>query len=156
MGIRQPAATSGPRPGRPLTYAFDQLCRRSLTWGISSSSSLFCILARLCFIKMARATTAPHSPTVTLTNDKLSTSEKELEEISPAPPVGPPPVDESLLLTGEQLTLRVYCIELTPLRCTGKKLALVFTAMLLSILLIALDQTILATALPRVSTVCRD
>lgn len=38
------------------------------------------------------------------------------------------------------------------LHYTGKKLALVFTAMLLSILLIALDQTILATALPRVST----
>nr|CRX79077.1 hypothetical protein ls5930a1_00117 [Leucosporidium scottii] len=82
---------------------------------------------------MASTTTAPHSPTVTLTNDKLSTSEKEPEEISPAPPVGPPPVDESLLLT-------------------GKKLALVFTAMLLSILLIALDQTILATALPRIAS----
>ncbi|KAJ7116890.1 ABC transporter [Mycena epipterygia] len=35
---------------------------------------------------------------------------------------------------------------------TGKKLAVVFTAMLLSILLIALDQTILATALPRIAS----
>ncbi|KAL8277526.1 hypothetical protein RQP46_010081 [Phenoliferia psychrophenolica] len=34
----------------------------------------------------------------------------------------------------------------------GKKLAVVFTAMLLSILLIALDQTILATALPRIAS----
>ncbi|KAJ7111835.1 transporter [Mycena epipterygia] len=35
---------------------------------------------------------------------------------------------------------------------TGKKLAVVFTAMMLSILLIALDQTILATALPRIAS----
>ncbi|KAF7303157.1 Major facilitator transporter-like protein [Mycena kentingensis (nom. inval.)] len=35
---------------------------------------------------------------------------------------------------------------------TGKKLAVVFVAMLLSILLIALDQTILATALPRIAS----
>ncbi|GAA5838665.1 hypothetical protein JCM11251_003257 [Rhodosporidiobolus azoricus] len=34
----------------------------------------------------------------------------------------------------------------------GKKLAIVFAAMLLSILLIALDQTILATALPRIAS----
>ncbi|KAJ7132708.1 ABC transporter [Mycena filopes] len=35
---------------------------------------------------------------------------------------------------------------------TGRKLAVVFVAMLLSILLIALDQTILATALPRIAS----
>jgi MFS family permease len=35
---------------------------------------------------------------------------------------------------------------------TGKKLAVVFVAMLLSLLLIALDQTILATALPRIAS----
>ncbi|KAJ7119611.1 ABC transporter, partial [Mycena epipterygia] len=35
---------------------------------------------------------------------------------------------------------------------TGKKLAIVFIAMLLSILLVALDQTILATALPRIAS----
>ncbi|GAA6063261.1 hypothetical protein JCM10212_004995 [Sporobolomyces blumeae] len=35
---------------------------------------------------------------------------------------------------------------------TGKKLAVVFTAMLLSMLLVALDQTILATALPRIAS----
>ncbi|KAK7042558.1 major facilitator transporter-like protein [Favolaschia claudopus] len=35
---------------------------------------------------------------------------------------------------------------------TGKKLAVVFIAMLLSLLLIALDQTILATALPRIAS----
>jgi MFS family permease len=35
---------------------------------------------------------------------------------------------------------------------TGKKLAIVFVAMLLSLLLIALDQTILATALPRIAS----
>ncbi|KAF7303924.1 MFS general substrate transporter [Mycena indigotica] len=35
---------------------------------------------------------------------------------------------------------------------TGKRLAVVFAAMLLSILLIALDQTILATALPRIAS----
>ncbi|KAK7039735.1 major facilitator transporter-like protein [Favolaschia claudopus] len=35
---------------------------------------------------------------------------------------------------------------------TGKKLAVVFTAMLLSQMLIALDQTILATALPRIAS----
>ncbi|KAJ7911353.1 ABC transporter [Mycena leptocephala] len=35
---------------------------------------------------------------------------------------------------------------------TGKKLAIVFVAMLLSVLLIALDQTILATALPRIAS----
>lgn len=34
----------------------------------------------------------------------------------------------------------------------GKKLAVVFGAMLLSILLIALDQTILATALPKIAS----
>ena len=46
---------------------------------------------------------------------------------------GAPPVDESLLLT-------------------DKKLAVVFGSMLLSILLIALDGTILATALPRIAS----
>ncbi|KAJ7665196.1 ABC transporter [Mycena polygramma] len=35
---------------------------------------------------------------------------------------------------------------------TGKKLAIVFVAMLLSLLLIALDQTILSTALPRIAS----
>ncbi|GAA5850295.1 hypothetical protein JCM3766R1_001160 [Sporobolomyces carnicolor] len=35
---------------------------------------------------------------------------------------------------------------------TGKKLAVVFVAMLLSLLLVALDQTILATALPRIAS----
>ncbi|KAJ6490110.1 ABC transporter [Mycena sanguinolenta] len=35
---------------------------------------------------------------------------------------------------------------------TGRKLALVFVAMLLSLLLIALDQTILSTALPRIAS----
>ncbi|KAJ7168875.1 ABC transporter [Mycena filopes] len=35
---------------------------------------------------------------------------------------------------------------------TGKKLAVVFVAMLLSLLLIALDQTILSTALPRIAS----
>ncbi|KAJ7450977.1 ABC transporter [Mycena galericulata] len=35
---------------------------------------------------------------------------------------------------------------------TGKRLAIVFVSMLLSILLIALDQTILATALPRIAS----
>ncbi|KAJ3709983.1 major facilitator superfamily domain-containing protein [Lentinula raphanica] len=35
---------------------------------------------------------------------------------------------------------------------TGKKLALIFVAMLLSLLLIALDQTILSTALPRIAS----
>ncbi|CAK5278291.1 unnamed protein product [Mycena citricolor] len=35
---------------------------------------------------------------------------------------------------------------------TGKKLVIVFVAMLLSLLLIALDQTILATALPRIAS----
>jgi len=35
---------------------------------------------------------------------------------------------------------------------TGKKLAIIFVAMMLSLLLIALDQTILATALPRISS----
>ncbi|KAJ7615744.1 ABC transporter [Mycena polygramma] len=35
---------------------------------------------------------------------------------------------------------------------TGKKLAIVFVAMLLSLLLIALDETILATALPRIAS----
>ncbi|KAJ7081783.1 transporter [Mycena belliarum] len=35
---------------------------------------------------------------------------------------------------------------------TGRKLAIVFVAMLLSLLLIALDQTILATALPRIAS----
>ncbi|KAF7303146.1 Major facilitator transporter-like protein [Mycena kentingensis (nom. inval.)] len=35
---------------------------------------------------------------------------------------------------------------------TGRKLAVVFVAMLLSVLLIALDQTILATALPRIAS----
>ncbi|GJN92806.1 hypothetical protein Rhopal_005844-T1 [Rhodotorula paludigena] len=35
---------------------------------------------------------------------------------------------------------------------TGKKLALVFVAMLLSLFLVALDQTILATALPRIAS----
>ncbi|KAL8290600.1 hypothetical protein RQP46_002858 [Phenoliferia psychrophenolica] len=42
--------------------------------------------------------------------------------------------------------------ELPSTILTGKKLAVVFTAMLLSLLLIALDQTILATALPRIAT----
>ncbi|KAF8176416.1 transporter [Mycena galopus ATCC 62051] len=36
---------------------------------------------------------------------------------------------------------------------TGRKLAIVFVAMLLSLLLIALDQTILSTALPRIASV---
>ncbi|SCV73983.1 BQ2448_6413 [Microbotryum intermedium] len=45
----------------------------------------------------------------------------------------PPAVDESTILT-------------------GKKLAIVFVSMLLSLLLIALDQTILATALPRIAS----
>ncbi|KAJ7222993.1 major facilitator superfamily domain-containing protein [Mycena haematopus] len=36
---------------------------------------------------------------------------------------------------------------------TGKKLALVFVAMLLSLLLVSLDQTILATALPHIASV---
>ncbi|KAJ7052196.1 ABC transporter [Mycena amicta] len=35
---------------------------------------------------------------------------------------------------------------------TGRKLAVVFVAMLLSVLLVALDQTILATALPRIAS----
>jgi len=35
---------------------------------------------------------------------------------------------------------------------TGKKLAIIFVAMLLSLLLIALDQTILSTALPRIAS----
>ncbi|KAJ7856297.1 ABC transporter, partial [Mycena leptocephala] len=35
---------------------------------------------------------------------------------------------------------------------TGRKLAIVFVAMLLSVLLVALDQTILATALPRIAS----
>ncbi|KAJ7677128.1 ABC transporter [Mycena polygramma] len=35
---------------------------------------------------------------------------------------------------------------------TGKKLAVIFVAMLLSVLLVALDQTILATALPRIAS----
>ncbi|GAA6004221.1 hypothetical protein JCM10207_002489 [Rhodosporidiobolus poonsookiae] len=48
-------------------------------------------------------------------------------------PAGPPGVDMSLILR-------------------GRKLAIVFTAMLLSILLVALDQTILATALPRIAS----
>ncbi|CAK5270693.1 unnamed protein product [Mycena citricolor] len=47
--------------------------------------------------------------------------------------VAPPPVDQSTILT-------------------GKKLAIVFVAMLLSLLLVALDQTILATALPRIAS----
>ncbi|KAJ7792046.1 ABC transporter [Mycena olivaceomarginata] len=48
-------------------------------------------------------------------------------------PAGPPASDPSTILT-------------------GKKLAIVFVAMLLSLLLIALDQTILATALPRIAS----
>ncbi|GAA5886794.1 hypothetical protein JCM6882_005893 [Rhodosporidiobolus microsporus] len=53
---------------------------------------------------------------------------------APAPaPAGPPGQDPSLILK-------------------GKKLAVVFTAMLLALLLIALDQTILATALPRIAS----
>lgn len=35
---------------------------------------------------------------------------------------------------------------------TGKKLAIVFASMMLALLLIALDQTILATALPRIAS----
>ncbi|KAJ7716968.1 ABC transporter [Mycena maculata] len=46
---------------------------------------------------------------------------------------GPPPPDPSTILT-------------------GRKLAIVFIAMLLSLLLIALDQTILSTALPRIAS----
>ncbi|GAA5877202.1 hypothetical protein JCM8547_006297 [Rhodosporidiobolus lusitaniae] len=58
------------------------------------------------------------------------------DKAAPAgPPGGPPGMgqDPSLLLT-------------------GKKLAVVFASMLLALLLIALDQTILATALPRIAS----
>ncbi|KAJ7073604.1 major facilitator superfamily domain-containing protein [Mycena amicta] len=47
-------------------------------------------------------------------------------------PAGPPPLPDTIL--------------------TGRKLAVVFVAMLLSLFLIALDQTILSTALPRIAS----
>ncbi|KAF7318484.1 MFS general substrate transporter [Mycena chlorophos] len=55
------------------------------------------------------------------------------KEKAVAPPPPPPPVDDDTVLT-------------------GKKLAVVFIAMLLSLLLVALDQTILSTALPRIAS----
>nr|CRX79083.1 hypothetical protein ls5930a1_00125 [Leucosporidium scottii] len=69
------------------------------------------------------------SPTL-ISHDKEISKE---DTIPAAPPVGPPPPADSDILT-------------------GKKLAAVFTGMLLSILLVALDQTILATALPRIAS----
>ncbi|GAA5877482.1 hypothetical protein JCM8547_001086 [Rhodosporidiobolus lusitaniae] len=68
------------------------------------------------------------------TQNALSTTAGD--KAAPAgPPGGPPGMgqDPSLLLT-------------------GKKLAVVFASMLLALLLIALDQTILATALPRIAS----
>lgn len=85
---------------------------------------------------MAATTSSPPaslSPTL-FSNDKEVNKE---ETIPAAPPVGPPPPSDADILT-------------------GKKLAAVFAGMLLSILLVALDQTILATALPRVSQISRD
>ncbi|KAF7299910.1 Major facilitator superfamily protein [Mycena chlorophos] len=58
-------------------------------------------------------------------------AEKPQPQVVTAPPTAP--ADESLVLT-------------------GSRLAVVFTALLFSVLLIALDQTILATALPRIAS----
>ncbi|KAJ5827173.1 Major facilitator superfamily domain general substrate transporter [Penicillium robsamsonii] len=60
-------------------------------------------------------------------------SELEFENANELPIVTPSNVDDSHLLT-------------------GKKLCIAFSAMLLALLLIALDQTILSTALPRIAS----
>ncbi|GAA6031271.1 hypothetical protein JCM8097_005577 [Rhodosporidiobolus ruineniae] len=77
-------------------------------------------------------TSAQPSPTPTLIVDE----EKKADSVAnapAAPPKGPHAQDLSLILT-------------------GKKLAVIVGACMLSMLLVALDQTILATALPRIAS----
>ncbi|GAA6031379.1 hypothetical protein JCM8097_005632 [Rhodosporidiobolus ruineniae] len=73
------------------------------------------------------------SPTLSGADELKGVASSSQATPPPPAPAGPPGQDPALILK-------------------GKKLAVVFTAMLLSLLLIALDQTILATALPRIAS----
>ena len=67
------------------------------------------------------------------------------------PVIAPSTTDEKATLAKDASTpTLVEEAESTIL--TGRKLAIVFCALLASLLLIALDQTILATALPRIAS----
>lgn len=68
-----------------------------------------------------------------MADDAARSQHSELDNANDAPIVIPSSVDDSHLLT-------------------GKKLSVAFAAMLLALLLIALDQTILSTALPRIAS----
>ncbi|KAJ7128242.1 ABC transporter [Mycena filopes] len=69
----------------------------------------------------------------TLGAPSIKSITRDEDEKAVDPPAEPPVPDPSTILT-------------------GKRLAIVFVAMLLSLFLIALDQTILATALPRIAS----
>ncbi|BGP18086.1 hypothetical protein JCM10213_003420 [Rhodosporidiobolus nylandii] len=73
------------------------------------------------------------SPSPTLSDGEDLKVDAATPVPSPAPAVNPLAQDPALILR-------------------GRRLAVVFTAMLLALLLIALDQTILATALPRIAS----
>lgn len=77
------------------------------------------------------------SPSTPIIDETPLATTSPLTDGKPQPvqavPAGPLPVDERNILT-------------------GKKLAVVFVSLLMSLLLIALDQTILATALPRIAS----
>jgi len=92
---------------------------------------------------MSRPSTAEHTLPPSPSHDSLSGEKKLRADLNqPAPDVA--------TSQGAAGNVTMAPNEATVL--TGKKLFVVFVAMLLSLLLIALDQTILATALPRIAS----
>ncbi|KAJ7726126.1 MFS general substrate transporter [Mycena metata] len=69
----------------------------------------------------------------------------------PSPRLSPDPTLADLSSRDEKVTAAALAPSPSTI-LTGKRLAIVFVAMLLSLFLIALDQTILATALPRIAS----
>ncbi|KAF7305394.1 Major facilitator transporter-like protein [Mycena chlorophos] len=78
--------------------------------------------------------------------ESLRTVNSAQADAQPSPPPSPAPKPEPAAASKPNATSSEGTI------LTGSKLAVVFTAMLLTGLLIALDQTILSTALPQIAT----